>query len=69
MADDKPGILPHDAARIDITMPHELSYWSRQFECTSAELMRVIRKVGTSARMVEHELRGGSRRAVEWISH
>ena len=64
MADHKSAILPHDAARIDITVPHEIDYWSRKFDCTPKELMQIIKRVGVSSRAVENELRGGSKRTV-----
>ena len=57
MSDDKTQKRPQDASRINIHEPYEVNYWIDVFNCTKAELISAVSKVGTSAEKVKAYLR------------
>lgn len=46
----QPG--PVDAARIELTEEHELSYWTARFACTTEQLVDALETVGVDAAAV-----------------
>ena len=46
MPEDLSSFKPLDPGRVDTTNQVELHYWSGQLQCTDAELMEALAKVG-----------------------
>ena len=57
MPDDKSKRGPADSSRINIHEDYEVSYWTKKFGCTKAELEAAVKKVGVMASDVEKELK------------
>lgn len=53
MTDDKTKKRPQDASRINIHEPYEVNYWISVLNCTKAELIYAVGKIGTSAEKVK----------------
>lgn len=46
MADDLTNRGPKDEARVNISEPWELTYWTKKFGCTEEELIAAVKAVG-----------------------
>jgi hypothetical protein len=57
MGDDLANRGPQDASRINIHEPYEMTYWTKKFGCSKAELVAAVNAVGTSAKAVEAHFR------------
>jgi len=57
MSDDLRNTGIRDDNRISVLQPHEVTYWTHEFNCTEEELAEAIRKVGSMVRDVESYLR------------
>ncbi len=53
MADDKTKRGYRDRGLIALREPYEVSYWSKKFKITPAQLRTAVKKVGRSAQKVE----------------
>jgi hypothetical protein len=53
---------PQDCSRINVDQPHELSYWTRKWDVTPAQLRDAVERVGPYAAAVAGELHK------DWIS-
>ena len=57
MPDDRKRKIPQDAGRINLTQPHEIAYWCKEFDCMESALREAVDKVGDSADAVRAEIR------------
>jgi hypothetical protein len=53
MADSKTKRGAADRARIALSQPHEVRYWSKKFKVTPAKLKAAVKAVGNSSAKVE----------------
>ena len=58
MADNPSERGMRDRSRINVNQPHEMSYWSKKFGVSEAELRNAVEQVGPMADKVEQQLRG-----------
>jgi hypothetical protein len=58
MSDDLKNRGPADRARVNVHEPWEVTYWSKKFGCTAAELKAAVQAVGVSSAKVEQYLKG-----------
>ena len=58
MADNPSERGMRDRSRINVNQPHEMSYWSKKFGVSEAELRSAVEQVGPMAEKVEQQLRG-----------
>lgn len=56
MTDDKAHRGPADAARVNVNETHEVRYWTKQLNCSQAELRTAVGEVGTSTAQVKDYL-------------
>jgi CRISPR/Cas system-associated endonuclease Cas3-HD len=56
MADNLGERGMHDRSRINVNQPHEISYWSKKFGVSEAELRSAVEQVGPMADKVEQHL-------------
>lgn len=56
MSDDLKNRGPADRARINVNEPHELRYWTKELDCTEAELRDAVKAVGVSVEKVRARL-------------
>jgi hypothetical protein len=56
MADNPSERGMRDRSRINVNQPHEMSYWSKKFGVSEAELRTAVEKVGPMADKVEQQL-------------
>lgn len=56
MADDLSNRSVQDRARISLTEPHEVKYWTQALSVTKEELERMVSEVGHSAAAVHEKL-------------
>jgi hypothetical protein len=56
MSDDQTLRGPEDASRINVHEDYEVSYWTKKFGVTRAELEAAVSKVGVIAEAVAEEL-------------
>jgi hypothetical protein len=61
MSDDLSDRGPADAARVDISQPHELRYWTRTLGCSEQELRAAVAAVGEVAEEVREYFRDRTR--------
>jgi hypothetical protein len=47
---------PQDCSRINVDQPHELSWWTRKWDVTPAQLRDAVERVGPSCNAVAREL-------------
>ena len=59
MSDDLRNTGSRDDNRISIKQPHEVTYWTHEFNCTEEELAEAIREVGPMVQDVRSYLRSG----------
>ena len=52
MADNKKKSGGSDRGLISVKQPYEVSYWSKKFKCTPAELKAAVKVVGRSSKKV-----------------
>ena len=57
MRDDFRNIQPEESVRINLSQPHEITYWTCRLNITESELKKVVEKAGTSAKDVERYVR------------
>lgn len=57
MPDNKKNTGTPDNKRIDINDPNELRNWAKSLNVTQADIIRSVKKVGTSAAAVRKELK------------
>ena len=57
MADDKSKKGPQDRSKINLNEDYEVRYWTKKLGCTTAQLRAAVKKVGSSAKKVEAELK------------
>lgn len=57
MADDLSNSGPQDRSRVNVNESWEVSWWTKQFGCTEAELRSAVKAVGVMAKDVEAHLR------------
>lgn len=57
MADDKTNRGPQDRSRINLNEDYEVRYWTDKLGISRSRLEDAVRKVGSSAKAVEEELR------------
>lgn len=60
MSDDKTQRGPQDAARISLSEPYEVAYWTETLGVTRDELARAVVEVGNSADAVRAHLQRGA---------
>jgi hypothetical protein len=53
MSDDKTNRGPRDRERVNVGEDYEVSYWTREFNCTEAKLRQAVQAVGPMARDVK----------------
>lgn len=56
MLDHLTDYKPLDPGRVDILDRVELQYWSRELDCTEAELMEAVSKVGAHVTALREHL-------------
>lgn len=56
MPDNKTKKRPQDASRVNLSQPHEVSYWTKALGCTAAQLRAAVAAVGTSAAKIREHL-------------
>lgn len=56
MADNPSERGMRDRSRINVNQPHEMSYWSKKFGVSEAELRNAVDQVGPMADKVEQHL-------------
>ena len=59
MSDDLRNTGSRDDNRISMKQPHEVTYWTHEFNCTEEELAQAIREVGPMVQDVRAYLRSG----------
>ncbi len=52
-----------DRARIAVSQPHEVAYWSKKFKVTPARLKAAVAAVGHSSKNVGEYLKGSKKKA------
>ena len=57
MADDKTNRGPQDRSRINLHEDYEVRYWTDKLGISKSQLEEAVRRVGSSAKAVEEELR------------
>ncbi|RYE88826.1 MAG: DUF3606 domain-containing protein [Hyphomicrobiales bacterium] len=57
MADDKTIRGPQDSSRINLSEDYEARYWTDKLGLSKSQLEEMVRKVGSSAKAVEEEMR------------
>lgn len=57
MADDKTNRGPQDCSRINLNEDYDVRYWTDKLGVSKSQLEDAVRKVGSSAKAVEEELR------------
>jgi hypothetical protein len=57
MADDPSKRGPHDRSRINTSEDYEMRYWSRKLGVSPEQLKAAVRKVGSSVKAVDRELK------------
>src|SRR6476661_6988696 len=62
MADDKKKRSGADRARIALSQPYEVSYWSKKFKVTPARLKAAVAAVGHSSKNVGAYLTGSKKK-------
>lgn len=60
MADDKTNRGSQDRSRINLHEDYEVRYWTDKLGISKSRLEEAVRKVGSSAKAVEEELRKGA---------
>ena len=63
MADDKTQSGPNDRSRINLREDYEVRYWTDKFGISKSQLEKIVRKVGSSAKAVEEEMRKSTLKA------
>jgi hypothetical protein len=58
MADNRKLKGVQDRARISLSEDYEVRYWCEKLGVTADELRAAVKRVGTSAKGVENEIRG-----------
>jgi hypothetical protein len=58
MADNRKLKGVQDRARISLSEDYEVRYWCEKLGVTADELRAAVKRVGTSAKAVESEIRG-----------
>jgi hypothetical protein len=58
MADNRKLKGVQDRARISLSEDYEVRYWCEKLGVTADELRAAVKRVGTSAKAVENEIRG-----------
>jgi len=56
MPDDLSNRGAQDRARISLSEPHEVKYWTQKWSVTEEELKRAVARVGNSAAAVAKQL-------------
>ena len=56
MADDKKNTGPADDKRINVHEDYEVTYWTKKFGCTKAQLVAAVNAVGVMAADVQKQL-------------
>ena len=56
MSDDTTKRNPQDASKINVHESWELTYWTKKFGVTDAELKAAVEAVGPGAKKVEEHL-------------
>jgi uncharacterized protein DUF3606 len=56
MADNASERGMRDRSRINVNQPHEMSYWSKKFGVSEAQLRTAVEQVGPMAEKVEQHL-------------
>ncbi len=59
MTDDRTNAGGQDRQRISLTEDYEIRDWSQKFGVSEERLREAVGKVGSMAKDVERELRGG----------
>ena len=50
MRDDFRNIQPEESVRINLSQPHEITYWTCRLNITESELKKAIEKAGPGAK-------------------
>jgi hypothetical protein len=58
MSDDLTNRGPQDRSRVNVNEAWEVTYWSKKFGCTPAQLKAAVQAVGVSSAKVEQHLKG-----------
>ena len=56
MPDDLTPYKPLDPGRVDVLDQVEMQYWSRELQCTEAELKQVVSEVGDHITAIREHL-------------
>jgi hypothetical protein len=56
MSDNKQDRGPADRARIALSEPYEISYWTKELGVSADELREIVKRVGPMAADVRREL-------------
>jgi hypothetical protein len=57
MSDNKNQRNAQDSGRVNVNEEYEISYWTKKFNCTKAQLIEAVNRVGTSSEQVEQFLK------------
>ncbi len=56
MPDDLTNRGPQDRARVNLSEPHEVKYWTQKWGVSAEQLKQAVTKAGTSAAAVARQL-------------
>ncbi|WP_416406554.1 DUF3606 domain-containing protein [Paracidovorax citrulli] len=56
MADDLTNRGPQDRSRVNVNEPWEVSYWTKEFGCSEAQLRAAVKAVGVQVADVRRHL-------------
>jgi hypothetical protein len=57
MSDNKNQRNAQDSGRVNVNEDYEVTYWTQKFNCTKAQLIEAVNRVGTSSEKVEEFLK------------
>ena len=56
MSDSTQDRGPQDRSRVNVNQPHEVRYWTQEFNCTEQQLRDAVARVGVMANAVRTSL-------------
>jgi hypothetical protein len=59
MDDETQNHVSHDAKRVNVNDPYEVSHWCQHFGCTEAQLRAAVQRAGTIPKHVQNWMNYG----------
>jgi hypothetical protein len=61
MSDSTQDRGPQDRSRVNVNQPHEVRYWTQEFNCTEQQLRAAVERVGVMADDVRRAIGSGGK--------